>query len=134
MSNPLDGTNEKPSLEILQYIQENWGKTEIAAAARVSKVTVATGGDVGIASDIPVGAEIIDVHTVCIRTNASGTMQVKDGSGNAVTDAMTCDTDKAVTRAATIDDDYTTVGSDGIKVFSNAWNDGGIVYIHYLKT
>jgi hypothetical protein len=135
MSNPLSGTNEKPSLSDLQYLQDNWGKTEIAAAVRVAKVTVATGGDVGIEADIPVGAEIIGAETKCIRTNASGTMQVFTGATVpvAITDAMTCDTDKALTYAGEIDDanNVHIVSSDGIKVFSNAWNDGGVVFIRY---
>ena len=52
MSNPLDATNVKPSLESAQYLQDNWGKAEIDVAARVSKVSVATGGAVGIEADI----------------------------------------------------------------------------------
>ena len=134
MSNPLDTNSGKPSLEQLQYLQDEW--SSLKGSARVAKVTVATGGDVGIEADIPVGAEIIGATTVCFRTNGSGTMQVMTGAvvPVAITDAMVCATDKAVIYAAEIDDASSVnfVGSDGIKVFSNAWNDGGIVYIHYI--
>jgi hypothetical protein len=134
MSNPLSGTNEKPSLSDLQYLQDNWGKDEIAAAHRICKVVVATGGNVEVAATIPIGAEIIGARTVCTRTNGGGTMQVRTGSDVAITDAMTCAVDDAVTYATSIANagNINIVSSDGVEVIANSIDDGGIVYIDYI--
>jgi hypothetical protein len=137
MSDPTAEIIEKPSLEHLQYLQNNWTRSDVSKSSQTAKVTVATGGDAGIAADIPVGAEIFGATVVCTRANGSGSMQIKTGAGSPVdiSDAIICATDKAVTYAGEIDDANAVniVGADGIKVFANAAADGGIVYIHYLK-
>lgn len=133
MGDPTAERPEKPSLDTLQHLQDNFGRAEISATQRTCKVTVATGGNVGVSADIPVGAEIFDVTVVCTRSNGGGTMQVKDVDDNDITDAITCATDGAITRAGTIDDDYHIIQEEGVTVYANAAGDGGIVYIHYIK-
>jgi len=127
-----DAGQGSPNLEGMQYLQENWARTEINAALRVDKVSVAS-GSAGIDASVPVGAEIIDVVVVCTGSNGSGSMTVKDADDNDITDAITCATDKAVTRAGTIDDAYRVVPTDGVKVVANADGDKGDVYIHYIQ-
>ena len=135
MANPLDERAEKPSLETLQFVQENWGPDEVSASLRVAKVSIVTGGDAGVAAVIPVGATIIGATVICTRASGSGTMTVKTGASSpvAITDAIACETDKAIDYAATIDDATQVVTADGVKVFANAAADAGDIYIQYIK-
>jgi len=135
MANPLETNAGKPSLETLQYLQDNLPLDVLNSMTRVSKVSVVTGGNAGIAADIPVGAKIIDFVSICTRANGAGTMTLKTGATSPATisNALQAATDKEVARAATLDDAYTTVGADGIKVFANAAGDAADCYIYYLK-
>jgi hypothetical protein len=129
-----DPAKGQPNLEALQYLQDNWGKTEIAAAIRIEKVTVTASGTSGVAaSGIPQGAEIIDAWCVATSTVGSGSAQVKVTDGDAITDAMDMATADALARATTIDTTYSTVGADGIEVVTNGDTDAGYVYIAYTK-
>lgn len=131
----FDAGQGEPNLGALQYLQEQFPPSVISKLAYVCKVEVTTGGNVGIEADIPVGAEIIGVTVVCTKTNGGGTMTVKTGATVPadISDAIACATDKAIDYAATLDDAYNIVGSDGVKVFANAAADAGNVYIHYIK-
>jgi len=135
MANPLDTNAGKPSLETVQFLQDNWGEDEISSSVRVAKVQVVTGGDAGVAAVIPVGSTIIGAHVICTRASSSGTMTIKTGASSPVdiSDAIACETDKAIDYAATIDDATNVVGADGVKVFANAAADAGDVFIWYLK-
>lgn len=131
-----DASQGNPNLATLQYLQDNWGKTEIGQAERVDKVVLtATSGTSGIAAiNIPVGAEIIDATVHCNVTNGGGTARLRVGGGGAnITDAITMATADAITKASTIDQDYNIVGSDGVEVVTNADADQGDFYIHYIK-
>jgi len=131
----FDESQGIPNLDASAFIQNNWTQSNISAALRVSKTSITATAVAGIAVDIPVGAKIIDAHVVCTSSNGSGTMQVKTGatSPSAITDAMDCNTEGAIDRAATIDDAYNLVGADGVKIFSNGALDRGDVYIEYIK-
>ena len=133
--NPLDSNSGKPSLEVLQYLQENLPIDVLNSMLRVATVSVTTGGDAGIEAVIPVGAKIITAISVCTKTNGSGSMQLKTGATVPVeiTDAMQAATDKEIDYAATIDDATNIVGADGVKVFANGAADAADVYILYLK-
>jgi len=133
MSDPTVARPEKPSLDALQFVQDNLDRDTVSQISRTCKVVLATGGNVGVDADIPVGSEIFDVTVLCTRSNGGGTMTVKDVDDNDITDAITCATDGAVTRAGTIDDDYHVIQEEGVTVYANASGDGGIVYIHYIK-
>jgi hypothetical protein len=127
-----DASQGSPNLEALQYLQENWGRTEIGAASRVAKTSVIS-GSAGIAVDIPTGAKIIDAHVICTASNGSGSMTIKTAGGTSISDAMACTTADAIARATTLDTTYTTVDADGIEIVANDDADSGDVYIHYMK-
>ena len=129
----FDASQGSPSLDALQYIQGQLTPSVIDALSRVCKTTVS--GSAGVEADIPMGAEIIGATVICKKSNGSGTMTIKTGADTpvAITDAITCDTDKGVDYAATIDDAYNIVGADGVKIFGNGAADYGDVYIYYLK-
>ena len=133
--NPLDSNSGKPSLEVLQYLQENLPIDVLNSMLRVATVSVTTGGDAGIEAVIPVGAKIITAISVCTKTNEGGSMQLKTGATVPVeiTDAMQAATDKEIDYAATLDDATNIVGADGVKVFANGAADAADVYILYLK-
>jgi hypothetical protein len=132
----LDPSQGNPSLTAVQALQNVLGAnaaTFVGSLERVSKTVVS--GSAGVEADIPMGAEIIGVTVICKKANSSGTMTVKTGADTPVdiTDAIACETDKAVDYAATIDDAYNIVGADGVKIFGNGAADYGVVYIKYLK-
>lgn len=128
-----DPSQGSPNLGYLEYLQENWTSTEIKSVLHVAKTVVGPSGNSGVAVDIPMGAEINNVHVICTTSSAGGTMTVKTGaiSPISITDAITCETNTAITRAGTIDDDYNIVGINGIKVFAGQVTDEGNVYITY---
>lgn len=132
MANPLDTNAGKPSLETVQFLQDNWTEDEISSVLRIAKVQVVTGGNAGVAAVIPVGATIIGAHVICTRASSGGTMTIKTGASSpvAISDAIACETDKAIDYAATA---TSVVGADGVKVFANAAADAGDVFIWYLK-
>lgn len=57
--------------------------------------------------------EIVDAIVRKSGAGAANTVQVKDGSGNAITDAMAAAVDKTITRAGTIDPATATVAAGG---------------------
>lgn len=129
-----DASQGSPNLEILQYLQENWGPTQIASALRVAKAEVVpSGGNIEV--DIPVGAEILDVVVICTKANGSGTVTLETNADTpvAITDAIACVTDKAVARAGTIDDAYNVVTEDGVIAVPHAVGDSGDVFVIYKK-
>lgn len=129
----FDVSQGQPSLTALQYLQDQLPADVISTLPRVCKTTVS--GSAGVEADIPMGAEIIGVTVICKKSNVSGTMTVKTGADTPadITDAIACETDKAVDYAASIDDAYSIVGADGVKIFGNGAADYGDVYITYLK-
>lgn len=132
----LDVSQGNPSLTAVQAIQNIVGSDAASYFGKIEKVSkTVVSGSAGVVADIPLGAEIIGATVVCKKTNGSGTMTIKTGADTpvAITDAITCDTDKGVDYAATIDDDYNIVGADGVKIFGNGAADYGVVYIKYLK-
>lgn len=130
-----DGISQgSPNLEYLQYLKDNWTPAEMAASEFVAKAEVVPSGG-NITVTIPVGATILDAHVICTAANSGGTVQIKTGAASpvAISDAMVCETDKALVRAATIDDAYNVVGADGIIVVPGQTDDSGDVYIKYKK-
>ena len=130
-----DESQGSPNLEALQYLQDNWTKTEVKASVQVEKVSITASGTAGVtASGIPVGAEIIDVVVHAKATSGSGTVTVRiGGAGASITDAITMAVLDAIDRAATIDQTYKVVTTDGIEVVTNGDTDLGDVYIFYKK-
>lgn len=129
-----DESQGSPNLEALQYLQDNWGASEINSAVRVAKVSITASGTAGVAAVIPVGAEIVDVHNVCKATIGGGTAQVTvGGGGSAISDAMAFAVNDALTRASSIDTTFSIVGADGIEVVTNADTNLGDVFIFYKK-
>ena len=81
-----------------------------------------------LAITIPYDMEVIDVIVQCTAANGSGSLQLKNGT--AVTDAIACTTDKAIARAGSIDDAYSTLlTTDTVTVDANGASDRGIMWI-----
>lgn len=124
-----------PNLAHLQYLQANWGPTEIAASFRIAKVAITAAANVtAVAAVIPVGAEIIDVWAVSTANTGAATATLRVGTaGAAITNAIAIATLDALSRATTIDTTYSTVGTAGVEVICNGANDRGNVFIAYKK-
>lgn len=135
MTNPLDNNNVKPSLEELERLQTDLSRATVDALLYVAKCEVVTGGDSGVAVDIPMGAEIVGAICLCTRSNGSGSMTIKTNGTipNTISNAMAATTEDALALSSTIDSTYAIVGSDGIAVFANAAADAANVYILYKK-
>lgn len=108
--------------------KEGLGDRLQATPAVIRKVVDADATS-GLAITIPYDMYIIDVIVQCNATNASGTLQIQNG-GEAVTDAIACDTNHAVDRADSVDDAHADLlTTDTITVVSNGAADRGTVYI-----
>lgn len=80
-------------------------------------------------ADVPFAMTIIDVVAEARATSASGTVTVSDGT-NSITDAIALATDTNIDRAATIDNDYSTLAvGDTLAVTTNGSGDRGLVSI-----
>lgn len=78
---------------------------------------------------IPYDMEVIDVVVQCTAANSNGTLTLKNGT-NAISDAIICAVDKTITRAATIDDAYSTLYTTStVTVDANGAKDRGIMWI-----
>lgn len=124
------------NLEAMQLLQDQL--VDAALNGRfvfVEKISVTASGTSGVTStNIPVGAEIIDVVVQAAATSGSGTARLSVGGGGAnITDAITMATLDAVTRAGSIDQTYKYVTADGLTVTTNADADLGDIYVHYKK-
>ena len=78
---------------------------------------------------IPYDMEVIDVVVQCTGANVNGTLTLKNGT-NAISDAIVCAVDTTITRAATIDDAYSTLYTTStVTVDANGADDRGIMWI-----
>lgn len=85
-------------------------------------------------ANAPCGFEIFDVIVQARATSGSGTVKLTDGT-NDITDAIACDTDKAIARAGTIDNDYSTIALNGtLELVTNGAADRCLVTILVRKT
>jgi hypothetical protein len=80
-------------------------------------------------ASVPFSMTIIDVIAEARATSASGTITVSDGT-NDITDAIALATDTNIDKAATIDNDYSTLAiGDTLTVTTNGANDRGLISI-----
>jgi hypothetical protein len=108
--------------------QTNQLGTLIKGSPCVVKVVVSADATGEKAVTIPYDMEVIDVVVQCTASNGSGSLQLKNGT--AVTDAIACTTDKAIARAGTIDDAYSTLlTTSSVTVDANGASDRGIMWI-----
>ena len=80
-----------------------------------------------------VGDKIVDVWIVCTDGDSTGTLKIGHKDGNDITDAMTCTTANAVTRAGELDPDELEATADGFTVTAGADVDRGIMFISFVK-
>lgn len=127
-----DASQGSLSFPALQNLIDKLTPTVIKSIERVCKTVVS--GSAGVEADIPMGAEIIDVTSICLKSNGSGSMTVKTNADTpvAISNALQAATVDEVARAATIDTTYSIVGVDGISIFGNGAADYAAVYIKYL--
>lgn len=89
----------------------------------------ATGGKAVFTANCPFALQILDVIVEARATSALGTVTVSTG-GNAITDAIICAADNAVTRAGSIIRTYSTLAAGASLTLTTAnANDRGLVTI-----
>jgi hypothetical protein len=97
-------------------------------SAKCIRVVIDADATGGKAVPIPFPCVVKDVTVVCTASNGGGTLILSNGT--AITDAIVCATDTAVTRAGTIDDAYYTLyPTSSVTVTANGADDRGIVNI-----
>jgi len=111
---------------------DQMGESMSGSAVLVEKIIVPLGSNTTpvVNTNIPVGAEIMDVEVRCTTANAAGTATVSDGT-NPITDAIIMAVLDVMTKAGTIDTTFATLTSAGLTVTANADGDEGIVYVYY---
>ena len=100
----------------------------------VQKIIADASGGVAL-TGLTVGDEIIGVTIIATVAEASGTLQVRDGAANAISDAVICAVDKAQEYSVSIDDAFSTLpasGADVIAAGGTAANIRGIVIVDYI--
>jgi hypothetical protein len=101
----------------------------LAATPVVVRAVVSADATGGQAVTIPYDMYLIDVIVQCNAANASGTLQLRNGT-TAITDAIACATNHAVARAGTIDDAHEDIlTTDSINLLANGAADRGTVYL-----
>lgn len=99
------------ALAIALGVQTNNQTTPFPLMTFTFNVPDAATGDI----DIVVGRKVEVIDVLCQKQNGAGagnTMQVKNGA-TAISDAIACVTDNALTRAGTIDDAQSTISAGG---------------------
>ena len=103
--------------------------TVIAGSPVVVKVVIDADYTSEKSVTIPYDMEVIDVVVQCTAANGNGTLTLKNGT-NAISDAIVCAVDTTITRAATIDDAYSTLYTTStVTVDANGADDRGIMWI-----
>lgn len=73
---------------------------------------------------------VIDAWAIAVAANSSATVQIQDADGNAITDAMDIASDKALARAAQIDDaNYEEAKGNNLKIEQNGNGDSCLAFI-----
>ena len=94
----------------------------------VVKVVISANATGEKAVTIPYDMEVVDVVVQCTANSGGGTLTLKNGT--AVTDAIACATDKAIARAASVDDTYSTLlTTSTVTVDAAQAGDRGIMWI-----
>jgi hypothetical protein len=123
--------NESPGNQLAQ-IGSHVKELEDYAPAFLYKGIIAdatAGIDVFDSDGAPFQLEIIDIIVQARATSASGTVKLTDGT-NDISDAIIMATDKAMTKAGTLDDAYTLIDAGGaLKLVTNGATDRGLVTI-----
>lgn len=74
---------------------------------------------------------VLDAHVIATATNGGGTITVGK-AGNAITNAITCAVDQALTRATTLNDaNYAFSVGDSLRFTAAGAADRGIVVVKY---
>ena len=82
---------------------------------------------------MPWPGKVVDAVVECTATNGGGTVRV-DRDGSAISDAIVCATDEAVTRIGTIDDAESALAVDEDLELTIANNAAGVIRVRLIRT
>jgi hypothetical protein len=121
--------NNGVSVEFMPYKQNNIPESvEMTSYAVVADAS----SSIDITGLVPEGATILDVFVECTAASGSGTLQLREETGDAaITNAIVCAVDNVVTRVTTLS--ISTVGANGLEIISNGAADRGIMTIVWRK-
>jgi hypothetical protein len=117
--------NNGVSVEFIPYVQNNLPETIQSSSYEVAADAT---GSVDITGLVPLGATILYVFAESKATSSSGTLQLREETGDAaITDAMICAVDNVIVSVTTLS--ISVVGSNGLEVITNGAADRGIITI-----
>jgi hypothetical protein len=139
----FDASQGSPNLQANQFLQDNLSADavrdvqaftdEIVPLAGYILKTDVLDASAGVSIAAPFDLTLIDVVVRADATVSGGTVQVFNGA-TAVTNAITMATDKAVTRAGTIDDAQADFDEgDNITLTTHGATDAGLVSLIVAK-
>jgi len=108
MTKPLGAFDESqgtPSLSALKDLGQNMSGGRLRSIASAIAIDIAADATGGLTFPVPFTCRVFDVIVESSRSSGSGTVTLKNGS-DSVTNAIAMETDKAITRAGTIDHLY----------------------------
>lgn len=120
----------------IESIQEDMGSEsdQITPILGVDLTVADASAGISVLTDAPFSFRIVDVVAEARAASASGTVKLTDGDDNDITDAITFAVDKAIDRAATIDDAYSTIAAGGsVKAVTHGADDAGLVTMFIKK-
>jgi hypothetical protein len=121
--------NNGVSVEFMPYVQNNIPES---IEMTTYDVDADATGSIDITNLVPLGATILDVFVECTAASGSGTLQLREETGDAaITDAMICAVDNVVVRVTTLS--ISVVGANGLEVITNGAADRGLLTIVWRK-
>jgi hypothetical protein len=137
MTKPLGAFDEaqgSPNLSALQFLGENLKPDQIVNVATAIPVTINADATGGLDVLVPFDCTVFDVIVQASGSSGSGSVTLSN-DGDAVSNAIAMETDKAITRAGTLDLLYTKFSKDDYFTFTtNGAADKGLIKILVVKS
>lgn len=120
------------------YMKEAFSRTLALESSAMQiieiPITASATGAPSFVLDADNAVRIVDAFTRCTGASASGTLTIQDSNGVAISNAMTCAVDKAISHATSLDPSKAEIPAGGtIKVVANGASDRGVVTLIVVR-
>ena len=136
MTKPLgefDAAQGSPNSSALQFLGNNLTPDQVINLPAALPFVVGADATGGLTFTVPFDCTVFDVVVQASGTSGAGTVLLSNGT-NAVTNAIVMASDKAITRAGTIDSAYSSfTAGDNFTFTTNGASDKGFVKLMVLK-
>ena len=136
MTKPLgefDEAQGSPNTSALQFLGDNLKPDQILNLAVALPFVIRSNASGGLDFVVPFDCTVFDVIVQASGSTGSATVTLSN-DGDAVTNAIIMSTDKAITRAGTIDSAYSSFSEgDNFTLTTNGASDKGLIKLMVLK-